>query len=49
MRTLIHGFCHDLPVQTENFAENKNQNHAHIDPRLLHVSPDALKQLLAFS
>lgn len=37
------GICYHLPVQTENFTENQNQNHAHIDPRLLHVRPDALR------
>lgn len=33
-----------LPIQTQNFTENQNQNHAHVDPRLLHVRPDALEQ-----
>lgn len=34
--------CKYIPIQTQNFTENQNQDHAHIDPRLLHVSPDAL-------
>jgi len=31
-----------LPVETQDFSKDENQNHAHKDPRLFHVGPDAL-------
>jgi hypothetical protein len=29
-----------LPVETEDFAKNQNEDHANEDPGLLHVGPD---------
>lgn len=34
-------FINDVPVETKNFAEDKNQDHANEDPRLLHISTNA--------
>lgn len=39
--------ANNSPVKTQDFAENQNQNHAHVDPRLLHVCPDALRQAIS--
>lgn len=35
-----------VPVQSQNFAENQNQDHAHVYSRLLHVRPNALPRQL---
>jgi hypothetical protein len=38
---MYHGVAF-LPVETEDFSENQNQDHAHEYPGLLHVRADAL-------
>jgi hypothetical protein len=35
-----------IPVETQNFTENKNQNHADVNARLLHICPNTLRSLL---
>lgn len=35
-----------IPVEPQNLPENKNQDHAHVDPRLLHVRTNTLRQPL---
>lgn len=39
--------CQDIPVETQYFAENENQDHAYENPRLLHVASHALAQLVS--
>ena len=31
-----------IPIETQNFAKDENQDHADKNPRLVHVRPDAL-------
>lgn len=33
----------NVPIKPENFAENQDENHPHVDPRLLHVCSDTLE------
>lgn len=39
----------DIPVETENFAENQNEDHANEDARLLKVGTDALVTNIAYA
>lgn len=33
----------NIPIKPKNFAENQDENHSHVDPRLLHVCSDTLE------
>lgn len=43
VKSNVKNLTWNIPIKPENFAENQDENHSHIDPRLLHVGSDTLE------
>lgn len=39
----LNNLTWNVPVKSENFAKDQDENHSHVNPRLLHICSDTLE------